>query len=168
MVLILCRFYGINLNQNVVLQQIGFAGTTGTAWQKLYNIATGNIIITALGFVPGQSYHRTPLPLLTRHQVITLPSLLLRFSDESGSRSKASCLQLSSVRPCTTNIERPPNCYASVAILAGLFHKLSHAAFVVNFALLQVCLVSVNVPHQPLIVSLVLLQFRCKHVRRFH
>jgi MFS transporter, PHS family, inorganic phosphate transporter len=46
-------FYGINLNQNVVLQQIGFAGKTGTAWEKLFKVSTGNIIITALGFVPG-------------------------------------------------------------------------------------------------------------------
>ncbi|KAJ7275787.1 major facilitator superfamily domain-containing protein [Mycena rebaudengoi] len=46
-------FYGINLNQNVVLQQIGFDGKTGTPWEKLFNISTGNIIITALGFVPG-------------------------------------------------------------------------------------------------------------------
>ena len=47
-------FYGINLNQNVVLQEIGFAGTTGTPWNKLYNIGLGNLIITALGFVPGE------------------------------------------------------------------------------------------------------------------
>jgi len=46
-------FYGINLNQNVVLQQIGFDGSTGTPWERLFKIATGNIIITALGFVPG-------------------------------------------------------------------------------------------------------------------
>ncbi|KAG6907148.1 hypothetical protein DXG01_010325 [Tephrocybe rancida] len=38
---------------NVVLQQIGFDGTTGTPWHRLFKIATGNIIITALGFVPG-------------------------------------------------------------------------------------------------------------------
>ncbi|KIO24456.1 hypothetical protein M407DRAFT_244457 [Tulasnella calospora MUT 4182] len=53
-------FYGINLNQNVVLQQIGFDGHTGsTAWEKLYRLAVGNIIITALGFVPG--YYATIL-----------------------------------------------------------------------------------------------------------
>ncbi|KAF9255563.1 phosphate transporter [Marasmius fiardii PR-910] len=46
-------FYGINLNQNFVLQQIGFDGKTGTAWQRLFNVSTGGIIITALGFVPG-------------------------------------------------------------------------------------------------------------------
>ncbi|KAJ7838074.1 major facilitator superfamily domain-containing protein [Mycena olivaceomarginata] len=46
-------FYGINLNQNVVLQQIGFDGKTGTPWEKLFRISTGNIIVTVLGFVPG-------------------------------------------------------------------------------------------------------------------
>ncbi|KNZ75227.1 putative metabolite transporter C2H8.02 [Termitomyces sp. J132] len=46
-------FYGINLNQNVVLQQIGYDGKTGTAWHRMFKISTGNIIITALGFVPG-------------------------------------------------------------------------------------------------------------------
>jgi MFS transporter, PHS family, inorganic phosphate transporter len=47
-------FYGINLNQNVVLAQIGFDGKTGTPWERLFKIATGNLIITALGFVPGK------------------------------------------------------------------------------------------------------------------
>ncbi|EDR00274.1 ectomycorrhiza-upregulated inorganic phosphate transporter [Laccaria bicolor S238N-H82] len=46
-------FYGINLNQNVVLQQIGFAGNTGSQWTRLFKIGLGNLIITALGFVPG-------------------------------------------------------------------------------------------------------------------
>ena len=48
-------FYGINLNQNVVLTQIGFGGKTGTPWEKLFKVATGTIIVTALGFVPGMS-----------------------------------------------------------------------------------------------------------------
>jgi hypothetical protein len=46
-------FYGINLNQNVVLQQIGYDGKDGTPWERLFKISTGNIIITVLGFVPG-------------------------------------------------------------------------------------------------------------------
>ncbi|KAI0060473.1 MFS general substrate transporter [Artomyces pyxidatus] len=54
-------FYGINLNQNVVLQQIGFDGKTGTPWERLWKIAIGNIIITALGFVPG--YYATILTI---------------------------------------------------------------------------------------------------------
>ncbi|KAI0322068.1 major facilitator superfamily domain-containing protein [Amylostereum chailletii] len=54
-------FYGINLNQNVVLQQIGFAGTSGTPWERLFKISIGNIIITVLGFVPG--YYVTVLTI---------------------------------------------------------------------------------------------------------
>jgi len=46
-------FYGINLNQNVVLQQIGYDGSKGSPWNRIFKIATGNIIITVLGFVPG-------------------------------------------------------------------------------------------------------------------
>ncbi|KAF8922141.1 MFS general substrate transporter [Mucidula mucida] len=46
-------FYGINLNQNVVLQQIGFDGGSGSAWERLFKVSTGGIIITVLGFVPG-------------------------------------------------------------------------------------------------------------------
>ncbi|KAF9474916.1 phosphate transporter [Pholiota conissans] len=46
-------FYGINLNQNVVLQQIGYDGSSGSPWNRLFKISTGGIIITALGFVPG-------------------------------------------------------------------------------------------------------------------
>ncbi|KAG6827238.1 hypothetical protein H0H92_012694 [Tricholoma furcatifolium] len=46
-------FYGINLNQNVVLAEIGFAGKTGTPWERIFKISVGNVIITALGFVPG-------------------------------------------------------------------------------------------------------------------
>jgi hypothetical protein len=38
----------------VVLQQIGYAGTAGTPWTRLFKISTGGIIITALGFVPGE------------------------------------------------------------------------------------------------------------------
>ncbi|KAJ7090960.1 major facilitator superfamily domain-containing protein [Mycena crocata] len=56
-------FYGINLNQNVVLQQIGFDGKDGTPWEKLFKISTGNIIVTVLGFVPG--YYVTILTIET-------------------------------------------------------------------------------------------------------
>ena len=46
-------FYGINLNQNVVLEEIGFDGKSGSAWTRLFKIGIGNLIVTALGFVPG-------------------------------------------------------------------------------------------------------------------
>ncbi|KZV84844.1 MFS general substrate transporter [Exidia glandulosa HHB12029] len=47
-------FYGINLNQSVVLKQIHFDGKGDiTPWHSMFKISTGNLIITALGFVPG-------------------------------------------------------------------------------------------------------------------
>jgi PHS family inorganic phosphate transporter-like MFS transporter len=51
-------FYGINLNQNVVLQQIGYDGKVGTPWHRLFKISTGGMIVTALGFVPGKKISR--------------------------------------------------------------------------------------------------------------
>lgn len=68
---IVLRFYGINLNQNVVLQQIGFDGKTGTPWEKMFNISTGNIIITVLGFVPGMHVFVAVLCDVT--QILTVP-----------------------------------------------------------------------------------------------
>ena len=47
-------FYGINLNQNVVLQQIGYDGSSGTPWNRMFKVSTGNMINTVLGFVPGE------------------------------------------------------------------------------------------------------------------
>lgn len=97
-------FYGINLNTNVVLGEIGYAGKTGTPWEKLFKVATGNIIITALGFLPG--YYVT---------VLTTEKLGRKFIQVMGFLMEALFL----------------------AILAGKFHTLSTAAFVVNFTLLQ-------------------------------
>ena len=42
-----------------MLQEIGFAGKSGSAWNRLFKIGIGNLIITALGFVPG--YYATIL-----------------------------------------------------------------------------------------------------------
>jgi PHS family inorganic phosphate transporter-like MFS transporter len=97
-------FYGINLNQIVVLQQIGFAGTGGTDWEKLFNLATGDIIVTALGFVPG--YYVT---------VLLIERMGRKWIQIQGFLLEALFL----------------------GILAGKFNTLSHAAFIVNFALLQ-------------------------------
>jgi len=97
-------FYGINLNQNVVLQAIGFDGKTGTPWQKLFKVSTGNIIVTVLGFVPG--YYVT---------ILTIEKLGRKWIQIQGFLMAALFL----------------------AILAAKFHTLSHAAFIVLFALLQ-------------------------------
>jgi PHS family inorganic phosphate transporter-like MFS transporter len=45
-------FYGINLNQSSILAAIGFS-TSPTTWGKLMKVATGNLIITVAGFLPG-------------------------------------------------------------------------------------------------------------------
>jgi len=45
-------FYGINLNQSIVIQAIGLASSK-EPWEYLYQLATANIIIAAAGFLPG-------------------------------------------------------------------------------------------------------------------
>ncbi|TFK48881.1 MFS general substrate transporter [Heliocybe sulcata] len=97
-------FYGINLNQNVVLQQIGFDGSSGTPWERLFKIAIGNIIVTALGFVPG--YYAS---------VLTIEKLGRKWIQVQGFLMASLFL----------------------GILAGKFHTLNTASFIVCFALLQ-------------------------------
>lgn len=97
-------FYGINLNQNVVLQQIGFDGSSGSDWERLFKIGIGNLIITALGFVPG--YYAT---------VFTIEILGRKWIQIQGFLLAALFL----------------------GIMAGMFHTLSTAAFIVCFAFLQ-------------------------------
>ncbi|KAL0576628.1 hypothetical protein V5O48_005358 [Marasmius crinis-equi] len=69
-------FYGINLNQNVVLQQIGFDGKSGSPWERLFNVSTGGIIITALGFVPGYYVSVLTIEILGR-KVIQIQGFLM-------------------------------------------------------------------------------------------
>ncbi|KAJ5759094.1 hypothetical protein N7520_006250 [Penicillium odoratum] len=45
-------YYGINLNQSVILTRIGYAKGK-TPWDTLYNTAIGNIIVQTAGYVPG-------------------------------------------------------------------------------------------------------------------
>ncbi|KAJ5748743.1 uncharacterized protein N7511_010439 [Penicillium nucicola] len=45
-------YYGINLNQSIILARIGYAKGS-TPWQTLYNTAVGNIIVQAAGYLPG-------------------------------------------------------------------------------------------------------------------
>ncbi|KAI0355769.1 MFS general substrate transporter [Trametes cingulata] len=97
-------FYGINLNQNVVLQQIGFDGSTGSPWNRLFKIGIGNLIVTALGFVPG--YYVT---------ILTIEKLGRKWIQIQGFLMAALFL----------------------GILAGKFHTLSTASFIVCFAFLQ-------------------------------
>ncbi|KAK3672049.1 hypothetical protein LTR78_008019 [Recurvomyces mirabilis] len=45
-------FYGINLNQSIVLTRIGF-GKGKTPFETLWNIAVGNLIVDIAGYLPG-------------------------------------------------------------------------------------------------------------------
>ena len=46
-------FYGTNLNQSIILSQIGFAPTNLPPWDTLFKQATGNLILSVLGALPG-------------------------------------------------------------------------------------------------------------------
>nr|AHL29283.1 phosphate transporter [Gigaspora margarita] len=46
-------FYGIGLNNNIILQSIGFLGDGKDPYETLYKASVGNIIIAMLGTVPG-------------------------------------------------------------------------------------------------------------------
>ncbi|OJI98058.1 hypothetical protein ASPVEDRAFT_103688, partial [Aspergillus versicolor CBS 583.65] len=45
-------YYGINLNQSVILKEIGYS-TGPDAWTTLWNTAVGNIIVQSAGYLPG-------------------------------------------------------------------------------------------------------------------
>jgi PHS family inorganic phosphate transporter-like MFS transporter len=45
-------FYGINLNQTVILKRIGY-GKGATPFETLHNTAVGNIIVQSAGYLPG-------------------------------------------------------------------------------------------------------------------
>ena len=45
-------FYGINLNQSIVLTSIGY-NSTSSDWTYLHDNTVGNLIITVAGFLPG-------------------------------------------------------------------------------------------------------------------
>ncbi|CAG8824602.1 24902_t:CDS:2, partial [Racocetra persica] len=46
-------FYGIGLNNNIILKRIGFLGDGTDPYETLFNASVGNIIIALLGTVPG-------------------------------------------------------------------------------------------------------------------
>ncbi|KAJ5610741.1 hypothetical protein N7510_007460 [Penicillium lagena] len=45
-------YYGINLNQSIILARINYA-KGATPWETLYKTAVGNIIVQAAGYLPG-------------------------------------------------------------------------------------------------------------------
>ena len=86
------RFYGINLNQNVVLEEIGFDGKSGSPWNRLFKIGIGNLIITALGFVPGYYASILSIEYLGRKWIQIQGFLLAAlFRESSVTSTQASC-----------------------------------------------------------------------------
>ncbi|CAG8629561.1 1588_t:CDS:2 [Cetraspora pellucida] len=65
-------FYGIGLNNNIILKNIGFLGDGTDPYETLYKASVGNIIIALLGTVPGywvtvftiDSWGRRPIQLM--------------------------------------------------------------------------------------------------------
>ena len=121
------RFYGINLNTSVVLEQIGYAGKTGSSWEKIYNISTGNLIITALGFVPGYWVTILTVEYIGRKKIQLIGFLMEALFCTSLRRASSHVLR----------VDAEIAYHLAVAILAGKFHTLSKPAFIVCFALLQ-------------------------------
>ncbi|THH17380.1 hypothetical protein EW146_g3417 [Bondarzewia mesenterica] len=122
-------FYGINLNQNVVLEQIGFAGKAGTPWERLFKISIGNIIITVLGFVPGASPHlsqtciRMALMAYTRFQLRTGYYVTVLTIEKLGRK----WIQIQGFLMAALFL----------GIMAGKFNTMNTASFIVCFAFLQ-------------------------------
>ena len=135
-------FYGINLNQNVVLGQIGFDGKSGTEWNRLFKISTGNLIITALGFVPGTSaslYYSAPMSsecIVNRLLCFNLDYRNLGTKVDPNPR-----ILNGRSFPCVQSRSficfRPFHYELQVGVLAGKFHELSKGAFIICFAFLQ-------------------------------
>ncbi len=42
-------FYGLGLNQSIVLTELGFVSKSGSAYEKLFMMAVGNVIISLMG-----------------------------------------------------------------------------------------------------------------------
>ncbi|BFZ61366.1 hypothetical protein YB2330_002431 [Saitoella coloradoensis] len=61
-------FYGVNLNQSVILAEIGF-NTGNNEWQKLMRNAIGNLIISAAGYVPGYWFTIAFIEILGRRWI---------------------------------------------------------------------------------------------------
>ncbi|KUJ10168.1 MFS inorganic phosphate transporter [Mollisia scopiformis] len=78
-------FYGINLNQSIILSQIGF-GKGKTTWDTLHKLAIGNIIASAAGYLPGYYAAIPPIDILgrTRQQFIGCITLTCLYAIWAG------------------------------------------------------------------------------------
>ncbi|KDN52241.1 putative PHO84-inorganic phosphate permease [Tilletiaria anomala UBC 951] len=72
-------FYGINLNTSTILSAIGFtngAATPEGQWSKLMRTATGNLIITVAGFLPGYFFTMATIERIGRKPIQLVGFLL--------------------------------------------------------------------------------------------
>ena len=75
-----------------MLQQIGFDGKSGSPWERLFKIGIGNLIITALGFVPGYYASILSIEYLGRKWIQIQGFLLAAlFRESSVTSAQASC-----------------------------------------------------------------------------
>jgi len=61
-------FYGINLNQSIVIQSIGLANSK-EPWQYLFDLAKANVIIAAAGFLPGYYFTMFTIEIFGRKNI---------------------------------------------------------------------------------------------------
>ena len=98
-------FYGTNLNQSVILEEIGFA-TGKNEFEKLKRTAIGNLIIAIAGYVPGYFVNIALIERLGRRWIQIQGFLVcaLMFAiiaggyDHIGTAGKFVCLAIAQVR----------------------------------------------------------------------
>lgn len=139
-------FYGINLNQSVVLQQIHFDGKGHDPWHRLFKIATGNLIITALGFVPGNLFFVCFVVPWAKaadewcHSGYWASTVLVEYIGRKPIQIGGFLLEALFCEQYLYTARYTSLTCTAVAILAGKFHTLSTASFIACFTLLQVSL----------------------------
>ncbi|VVT49346.1 uncharacterized protein SAPINGB_P002225 [Magnusiomyces paraingens] len=69
-------YYGLGLNNSVILATIGYAGQTNV-YRNLHNISVGNIIITCAGAIPGYWFSVATLDIVGRKPVQLLGFIIL-------------------------------------------------------------------------------------------
>ncbi|KAF2155358.1 MFS transporter [Myriangium duriaei CBS 260.36] len=71
-------FYGLSLNNTVILQQIGYSGGSNV-YQILYNTAVGNLIIVCAGAIPGYWVSVATLDTIGRKPIQIMGFFMLTF-----------------------------------------------------------------------------------------
>lgn len=133
-------FYGTNLNQSIILSQIGFAPKGLSPWQTLFKQAEGNLILSFLGALPGY---------IGKASTFDKPSLHIL--------TKSTCWTRAVTVFTVEKLGRKPIQYMGFLIVGIIFiilgaawnpiHSVNVALFIVLFALIQVNDTQVVVQH---------------------